>query len=78
MDEEIAAMKVNKQISPPQEENKGLFKYIKTKSRSPNEADLNKWRSLKNRGTMKLNINLNTPLTAANRIFNEQNAKSLC
>ena len=45
---EIAAMKINKQkFTPRQEKNRKAINDNKTKTRSPNEADLNKRRSLK-------------------------------
>ena len=61
MVEASADMKVitNKNSLHSRKKTKQTMKREQNKlSRSPNEADLNKRRSLKNRGTMKLNINL--------------------
>ena len=54
MDEESAAMKNIKPNPSPLGGKQRAIKDNKINSRSPSEADLNKRRSLENRGTMKL------------------------
>ena len=46
-------------------------------SRSPNEADLNNYALLKNRGTMKLNSKLKHTFNGGEKDLKEQNTKSL-
>ena len=51
-------MKINNKNSPLHEENRKAMKDNKTNSRSPNEADLNKGRSLKTEALWDLTINV--------------------
>ena len=71
MFEEGAAMKIIKPKNSLHSRRKTeqAMKDNKINSRSPTEADFNKRRSLKNRGTMKFKpLTISTPITVAQKI----------